>query len=176
MAITKKTGMVIVATAGVGKTYLGNKYPNQVCDLGVMDYTTTLKNTEHFSNEARKCIEHTNAEWPYNYFKAIKEKSQQHDIVCVAFLIEMLKSPEFADQLKKSGIKYKIAIPKMSAIESILERLKRRGNNDSFIKTIAETYPDVIIEFSKPEYSSIIIDDNEYLESALIREKLLQSS
>jgi len=169
----EKQGIVVVSPAAVGKTYLGQKYPKEVLDLGVMNFSTLVKNPESRISESKKNLLHTNPEWPHNYFKAIKEKREEYDIVCVAFLIELLTDAEFAKELRKNKIEYVIVLPKASDIPEIIQRMKDRGNSTEFIDVIEKAYPKIIREFSKPKYNSVFIGTGEYLEHALIRARLL---
>jgi len=179
MYFAGKKGTVVASTAAVGKTFLGLKYPKRVMDLGVMNFSSLKKNTESSTKEAVKNVEYGNPEFPQNYFKAINTEQNNYDLVLVAFLIELQRNPSFADELRNEhGVDFMIAIPKTSALKAIIKRMVDRGNNPTFIKYISETYPDIIKEFSKDKYDAnrIFIEDNEYLEDALVRENLFVPS
>jgi len=175
MYFAGKKGTVVASTAAVGKTFLGLKYPKRVLDLGVMNFSSLKKNTESSAKEAIKNVEYGNPEFPQNYFKAISTQQDKYELVLVAFLIELQKNPDFANELRdEHGVDFTIAIPKSSSLKAIIQRMVERGNNHHFIGFIAKTYPDVIKEFSKDKYDDnrIFIEDGEYLEDALAREKL----
>lgn len=169
MSTKKRFCIIIASPAGVGKTCIAGKYKN-VLDIAPGPFSSMKK---EIGNEESKNIEYTNPDWPHNYLKEINKQRTNYDIILVAFLIEILKNPDFLRLLKYYGIDFRAAIPNLSAIDAIIKRMEKRGNNSEFIRFYQSVYPDIIKEFSKPEYDSIIIQDNEYLEDALIRNKLL---
>ena len=56
----------------------------------------------------------------------------------------------------------------------IEQRLKDRENTEEFIGQVKDNFNIFIEEFSKEKYNQIIIDDGEFLEDALIKNKFLK--
>ena len=171
----RKDCVVVIAPACAGKTHLANLNP-RVLDLGPMEFTAIEECPEKDLAETQKDIIHTNPKWPLNYFNAIKAccQSGKYDIVCGAFLIELVEDPEFARLLEQSKLQFRIAIPNLTAADAIVQRMHKRGNNPNFISRVKNALPAIIAEFGKDKYNAIIINDDEFLEHALKRVGLLK--
>lgn len=170
-----KKAIIIAAFAGSGKSYVAKKYDN-VLDLESTYFKWENKGLEHLSVEERKGVtaRTLNKEWPDNYIKEIMTQQDNYDIIFIAPPHALLKAEGIANYFFENDIGFYIARPKNTAIKNIEERLRARGNNEDFINQVKKYSPAFIKEFSKPKYKSIIINDDEYLEDALLRLKFLE--
>lgn len=161
---------IIAAFAGSGKSYIAKKY-NKVLDLESTYFKWENEGLEHLSVEERKGITTRvlNKEWPNNYIQEIMLQRDNYDIIFIAPPHALLKAEGIANYFLENNIDFYIARPKDTAIKNIEERLRARGNNEDFIKLVKKYSPAFSEEFSKPKYKSIIINDDEYLEDALLR-------
>ncbi|MCA9338793.1 hypothetical protein KC939_00420 [Candidatus Saccharibacteria bacterium] len=165
-----KKATIIAAFAGSGKSYLAEKY-HGVLDLESSYFKWENKGLEHLSVEERKGITTRvlNREWPNNYIKEIVAQQDSYDIIFIILPHALLKTEKIADYFFENNIDFYIARPKITALETIVKRLKARGNNEDFINQVKNNFPVFIEEFSKPKYKSIVINNDEYLEDALLR-------
>jgi len=168
-------GTIVAAFAGVGKSYVGKKYEN-IIDLESTYFKWLENGIATLTEEERKGRKDRvlNPQWPYNYVREILIMRDSHDIVLTMLGHERLKSKEMFDYFDKYNIEYYVARPNLSAWPIIEQRLKDRGNTPEFIAQVKDNFEVFIEEFSKPKYKQIIIEDNEFLEDALIRYGLIK--
>lgn len=154
-------GIIIAGFAGVGKTTFANKY-NNVVDLEIMDfkwiYNEEINNIEKKKGYMRK---KRKEEWPYNYFEAIQKARFIYDIVLISTDNEIL------NLLNNNNLDYIISYPSANCKEEYLQRYKKRGNVNEFIKNVCETFDELIEELDSIKCEKIILNDNEYLEDKL---------
>jgi len=170
-----KKGIIVGAKAGVGKSYLGKKYDN-VLDLESTYFKWNTEGLEGLSEEERKGVKTRtlNPEWPQNYIDEIVKQRENYDIILTQLPHERLKNKEIADYFFEHNIEFYVAMPTESALETILERLRERGNGEDFVNEVRNNFPSFVEEFSKGKYKKIDINDDEYLEDALVRAGLLE--
>ncbi len=168
-------GTIIAAFAGVGKSYVGKKY-NNVIDLESTYFKWLDNGIATLTEEERKGRKDRvlNPEWPYNYVRDIMIERDSHDIVLIMLGHERLKSEKIFEYFDEHEIEYYVARPKITAWPIIEKRLIDRGNPPEFIQQVKDNFKVFIEEFSKPKYKQIIIEDNEFLEDALIKNGFLQ--
>ena len=157
--------MVIYGFAGIGKTYLGNKYKN-VIDLESSDYKWVYpKRIDGMDREQRKGLTERglNYEWPDNYLEAIVDANSKYDFVLVSQSIEILEELHFMK------IPYTLAFPKLELKEEYIQRCIDRGNQENFIWFIDRYYESLITKMMKKPDDKIILNKGEYLEDALIK-------
>lgn len=167
-------GIIISAFAGVGKTYVGRKYPN-VLDLESTYFKWLENGVAHLTEEERKGRKDRvlNPLWPQNYINEILKQKDYYDVVLIQLSHPRLANEQIFEFFNKNKIEYFIARPKLSGWRWIEERLKQRGNSDEFINQVKENFSIFVEEFSKPNYRQIIIDDGKFLEDALLTNKIL---
>ena len=167
-------GKIIAAFAGVGKTYVGKKYPN-VLDLESTYFKWLENGIAHLTEEERKGKKDRvlNPLWPQNYIDEILKQKDKYDIVLIQLSHPRLANEQIFEFFNKNKIDYYVARPKFSGWRWIEERLRSRGNTEEFINQVKNNFKIFIEEFSKPNYQQIIIEDGKFLEDALIANKIL---
>jgi len=170
-------GKIISAFAGVGKSYVGEKY-NNVLDLDWTYYKWLKLEDEKLSIEQRKgsTSRVPNPNWPQNYVDEIIKQKDNYDIVLIPPSHERLNTEYVFKYFDEHNIEYYVARPNLSGWKYIEKRLKDRGNTEQFISQVRENFNIFLDEFSKDKYNQIIIDDGKFLEDALIRDGFLKSS
>ncbi len=167
-------GKIIAAFAGVGKSYVGKKYPN-VLDLESTYFKWLENGVAHLTEEERKGRKDRvlNPLWPQNYIDEILKQKDRYDIVLIQLSHARLKNEQIFEYFDKHKIDYYVARPNLTGWKYIEKRLRDRGNTEEFVGQVRDNFKIFIEEFSKPKYNQIIIDDGKFLEDALIKYKLL---
>lgn len=167
-------GKIIAAFAGVGKSYVGKKYSN-VLDLESTYFKWLENGVSNLTEEERKGRKDRvlNPLWPQNYIDEILKQKDNYDIVLIQLSHKRLANEQIFEYFDKNNIKYFVARPKLSGWKFIEQRLRDRGNTEEFISQVRDNFKIFIDEFSKPKYNQIIIDDEKFLEDALLGEGLL---
>ncbi len=167
-------GKIIAAFAGVGKSYVGQKYPN-VLDLESTYFKWLENGVAHLTEEERKGRKDRvlNPLWPQNYIEEILKQKDKYDIVLIQLSHKRLKNEQIFEYFDKHKIDYYVARPNLTGWKCIEQRLRDRGNTEEFVGQVRDNFNVFIEEFSKPKYKQIIIDDGKFLEDALIKNKLL---
>lgn len=162
-------GVIISAFAGVGKTYVGEKYAN-ILDLESTYYKWLEDGVAHLTEEKRKGNKNRvlNPAWPQNYIDEILKQKDNYDIVLIQLSHERLNNQQIFEYFNEHKIEYYVARPLISGWEHIETRLRGRGNTEEFIEQVRNNFEIFIEEFSKDKYKQILIKDGEYLEKALI--------
>ena len=170
----KKECLIIAASAGVGKSYLGKKYKN-VLDLESSPFRWTNKGLENLSEGEQKGLDRgeLNPNWPQNYIDKLLISRNKYDIILIPIPHETMMAKEIGDYLTSQNMVFYIAMPTEESIETILKRLKDRGNEDDFVDYIRTNYPVIINEFTRDKCNLLTILDGEYLEDTLIRYGML---
>lgn len=168
-------GKIIAAFAGVGKSYVGKKYKN-VLDLESTYYKWLEDGVSHLTEEERKGNKNRvlNPEWPYNYIDEILKQRDNYDIILIQLSHPRLNNEQIFKYFDENGIDYYVARPNLSGWQAIENRLRQRGNKEEFIEQVRDNFKIFIEEFSKAKYNQIIIDDNDFLEDALIKNGFLE--
>ena len=167
-------GKIIAAFAGVGKSYVGQKYPN-VLDLESTYFKWLENGVAHLTEEERKGRKDRvlNPLWPQNYIDEILKQKDKYDIVLIQLSHKRLKNEQIFEYFDKHKIDYYVARPNLSGWKYIEQRLRDRGNTEEFVGQVRDNFNVFIEEFSKPKYKQIIIDDGKFLEDALLQEGFL---
>ena len=168
-------GQIIAAFAGVGKSYVGQKYPN-VLDLESTYFKWLENGVAHLTEEERKGNKNRvlNPLWPQNYIEEIFTQKDKYDIVLIQLSHKRLANEQIFEYFDENKIEYFVARPNLSGWEYIEQRLRERGNTEEFIGQVRNNFKIFIEEFSKPKYKQIIVDDGQFLEDALLKEGLLK--
>jgi len=151
-------GTVVAAFSGTGKTFVAARYPN-VLELDVGTFRFIDDAPADIPFEARKAMKsyEINPKWPKNYIDALRSGLKSYQMVLT------VHTPELDD----FGVEYARFVPKESAWDILEQRFRDRGNPERFIQIQKLRFQD---EKQLAEYeSNYIIDDNEYLEDALVR-------
>lgn len=159
--------IIICAFAGLGKTYLAQKYENIIdFDIGQFRYKNYGKTIEEQERQKATSHREKNEEYPNNYLSALKEVMKKDNIV---FLPADL---EIRDMLLKEKIKFVFIMPSVDSKEELVSRYKKRGNNEMFIKraiTDLENWSKLTYNYKK-----VVLPKNKYLEDYLIEKNLVQ--
>lgn len=152
-----KRSIILMGFPGVGKTYIKEKYKGSN-DLKVLD-----SDSSNFDK----------SDFPNNYINYIKEQIGKYDIIMVS------THAAVRDAIKNSMISricpIYICYPSLDIKDEWLERLLKRGNNETFIKLIDENYYNWIkdIEMNENDLIHIQINNpNSYLYNNLYKIKL----
>ncbi len=156
---------IICAFAGLGKTYLSQKYSN-VIDFDLQKfkyiYNENITNFEEYKGLSNKII---NKEWPQNYVKKLKEIMNKDKIILVP------ADEEVRQLLLLENISFVFVLPSFDSKDNLVERYKERGNSEKFIQRAIQNLIDW--HHLHYKYETIILKKNEYLEDYLLREKLI---
>ncbi len=168
-------GKIIAAFAGVGKSYVGEKYKN-VLDLESTYYKWLSNGMENLSEEERKGKANRilNPKWPQNYIDEIIKQKDNYDIVLIQLSHPRLQNEQIFQYFDKNKIDYYVARPNLSGWNYIENRLRQRGNSEEFILQVKDNFKIFIREFSRSKYKQIIIPDGKFLEDALILNKSIK--
>lgn len=169
-------GKIIAAFAGVGKSYIGKKYKN-ILDLESTYYKWLENGVAHLTEEERKGNKNRvlNPNWPKNYIAEIIRQKDNYDIVLIQLSHKRLNNEQIFEYFKENNIEFYVARPNLSGWKHIEQRLKNRGNTNDFIYQVKDNFEIFIEEFSKNTYNQIIIEDGEFLEDALIKNKFINT-
>ena len=167
-------GKIIAAFAGVGKSFIGKKYEN-ILDLESTYYKWLENGVANLTEEERKGNKNRvlNPNWPQNYIAEILKQKDNYDIVLIQLSHERLKNEQIFEYFNENKIEFYVARPNLSGWKYIEDRLRTRGNTEEFINQVKDNFEIFIEEFSKPQYNQIIIEDGEFLENALIKNKFI---
>lgn len=156
---------IICAFAGLGKTYLSQKYSNVIdFDLQKFKYicNENITNFEKYKGLNNKII---NKEWPQNYMKKLKEIMSKDKIILVP------ADEEVRQLLVLENISFVFVLPSLDSKDNLVERYIERGNSEDFIQRAILNLIDW--HHLKYKYKTIILKKNEYLEDYLLRENLI---
>ena len=167
-------GKIIAAFAGVGKSFIGKKYEN-ILDLESTYYKWLENGVANLTEEERKGNKNRvlNPNWPQNYIAEILKQKDNYDIVLIQLSHARLKNEQIFEYFNENKIEFYVARPNLSGWKYIEDRLRTRGNTEEFINQVKDNFEIFIEEFSKPKYNQIIIEDGEFLEKSLIKNKFI---
>jgi len=151
-----KQGKVVAAFPGMGKTFVAAKYKN-TADLDMGEYRWVYDGDPALPYEQRKAMRPfaQNPQWPQNYVDAVVLAKQTHDIVMVSFCPEI-------DYLIDCNF-----VPSKTAWSVLESRFRARNNPERFIEITKA-------RFENNRGVGIEIADDEFLENALKRHKILE--
>ena len=162
----KPKGIVVAGFGAIGKTWLGEHYPN-IIDMESGFYAHINKGFEQIDVEKRKGTTYrpANPQWPENYFKAIVEARKHYDVVLTSMHWDLLKFYE------DNNIPYYLAFPEQGSEQVLANRCYARGNNQNFTEKMIKNVK--IWNEKLKEYHPIkilLISKDEYLENVLKKE------
>ncbi|MFR0823449.1 MAG: hypothetical protein ACLU84_02500 [Clostridia bacterium] len=158
--------IVICAFAGLGKTFLSQKYANIIdFDIGPFKYENYCKNMEEQEKMKATPNRVRNKNYPQNYITALKKIIKLDNIVLVPADLEV------RNILKDEQIDFIFIIPSIDSKCELIARYRKRGNNEMFINRAIND----LENWSKVNYNykTIILSKGKYLEDYLIEKKLI---
>lgn len=159
-------GIIIAGFATVGKTFLSKKYKN-ILDLESSQYKYDYTGYENIDYEKLKGTfgRKENKEWPYNYYKAIKEEQNNYDIIFVQLNLQHL---EYFD---KNNIEYYIVYPSLDSWEWVKQRSIKRGNNRRWLNRLKNVFEEYYIASKKSKCKELFIVNEEISLEDILKEK-----
>ena len=159
---------IIISTfGGLGKTTFAKDHPDLAIDIEGIPYKYIYKNISHedlleADHEKYKGVpdRNINPQFPHNYVAKIRESIGKYKFILIVL------APDVLTELDRLGLEYIILYPNLNDKDVILDRLKKRGNNEAFIKKIdnilsnsdeleyikARLRPKRLIELGRNEY------------------------
>lgn len=99
-------------------------------------------------------------DWPNNYIQHIKDSDA--DVILVS------SHKEVRQALSDNNIFFFLAYPEMDCIEEYLERYRKRGSTEDFIKLVHENFYDWIFELQRQRNCAhLIMGPGQYLSDVL---------
>ena len=127
--------MIYSCFAGVGKTTLADIDSNFI-DLESSDYQ--WKYTSHFieDKEERKGIDEKVrlSEFPTNYVDEMERQLQEGKKVLIS------SQPMVLEEIRLRGLPFITVTPDSSLKEEYINRYKKRGNNEHFVKLLEDNF------------------------------------
>lgn len=167
--VNESIGILIGGFKAIGKTTLAKKYSN-VIDLESSNYEYIIdENIKKIPIEQRKGLKNRvkNPEYPLNYYNELIYNLKRKNIVLFAC------KPEVINLLNKNDINYYIVYPEEKILKEIIERCKRRGNNEEFVSRVKEVY---YADFPKDLKKVLWLQKGQYLEDVLIKHEILNDN
>ena len=154
---------VMSVFAGLGKTTVGNKYPN-ICDLQSSPYRCDYSNIKSEDYEKMKYDLNrvANSEWPNNYLNAILDAMKKYDLVLVPSNLDVRKL------LIDNNIDFAFVLPSYDSRDILLERYKIRKNNSNMIQSVMFNFDNWSRNQDDYTYPIYILDKNQYLEDLIL--------
>lgn len=129
----KKITNVILAFAGSGKTYIKEKY--KCSNIKILDSDSSCFDKTYF---------------PQNYIENIKSNIGKFDIILVSTHKDVRHEIFNSDIMDNAVVS--IVYPNINLKEMWIDRLVKRGNNDTFIKMISDNWNNWINEIINENY------------------------
>lgn len=129
----KKITNVILAFAGSGKTYIKEKY--KCSNTLILDSDSSNFDKRYF---------------PRNYIENIKSNIGKFDIILVSTHKDVRHEIFNSDIMDNAVVS--IVYPNINLKEMWIDRLVKRGNNDTFIKMISDNWNNWINEIINEDY------------------------
>lgn len=164
--VSENSGILIGGFKAIGKSTLAKKYSN-VIDLESSNFEYIIdENIKKIPIEQRKGLKNRikNPEYPLNYYNELISNLKRNNIVLFACKTEVV------NLLNKNHINYYIVYPEEKMLEEIIERCKKRGNNEEFISRVKEVY---YADFPKDLNKVIWLQKGQYLEDVLIQKEII---
>lgn len=147
--------MIVSAFAGVGKTTLAQKYSSDVIDLESGNYRWLNSDGTEQSKGTQRV---PNPRFPINYLEAIKAANQKYKVVLIS-QHEVIR--KCLDAVK---LDYILAYPDMGMKEEFIERYRKRGNNENFIRLISTEWEKWIQALDNVQtHNKIVLQQGQYL-------------
>ena len=134
--MNKNLGILIGGFKAIGKSTLAKKYSN-VIDLESSNFEYLMdEKLKRIPVEQRKGLKNRkkNPDWPLNYYNELISNLKKNHIVLFA------NKTEVVELLNENNIDYYIVWPEENMLDEIIERSKKRGNNEEFISEITNAY------------------------------------
>lgn len=160
---------VISVFAGLGKTYVGNKYAN-VCDLQSSPYRYDYTNISEADYEKMKYDSNMSIhpKWPQNYIQALKEAMIKYDLILVP------SNEDIRGILQENHIEFLFVLPSVDSRKILEERYRNRGNNAILIDSVLSYFDSWSRDQKDYSYPICILEKDKYLEDLLKELKLLK--
>lgn len=156
---------IIVSFACLGKTHFANKYPDRAIDIESLPYRYVVEGTSE-AIKADESLEYNDA-FPRNYVEDIVKAYGEHEYLFVVLSIPTLK------MLDDIGLEYTILYPDRSMVDVIIDRARRRGNNDTMLdilyKNLSTTTELELMESILNCKSYVFMKNDEYIEDLVDR-------
>ena len=157
--------IVVAGMAGVGKTFLSQKYSN-VIDLDHLyyKYSYAKEVMEEKSFEELKGFSEgrtNNPDWPQNYFAKFYEYIKDYDIVLLP------SAREIIDYLDEVNFEYFLCYPDVKSKDTYMKRYKNRGANETWMKKMDENFEDDVNYFESKKAKKVVLSGDETLEDKL---------
>ena len=162
-------GVIIAGFATIGKTFLSKKYPN-IIDLESSCYKYDYSDYQDIDHEKLKGTvgRKENKDWPYNYYKAMKEAQNKYDVVFVQLNAKHL---EYFD---KNTLEYYIVYPSLDSWQWVKQRSIKRGNNEEWLKRLKDVFEKYYILSEKSNCKKMfIVNEQISLENILKENKFI---
>lgn len=158
-----KKGIVMSVFAGLGKTVVGNIYPN-VCDLQSSPYRCDYTDVKDEEYEQLKCAKDRipHPEWPDNYVSAIKSAIEEYDVVLVP------SNQDIRELLSKNNIEFVFVLPSMDSKDMLEKRYRDRGNNEEMIQDVMKNFGLWSRDQKDYPYKIEILPKDQYLKDMLV--------
>lgn len=160
-------GILIGGFKAIGKSTLSKKY-SDVIDLESSNFEYLIDDElNKIPVEQRKGLKNRakNPEYPLNYYNALIYNFEKNKTVLFAC------KKEIVELLNKNNINYYIVYPKENMLEEIINRAKKRGNNEQFVSRITQVYYD---DYPKSTDKVIWLQKGQYLEDVLLEKGFLE--
>lgn len=119
------------------------------CGLKILDSDSSefswIYTTDGVKTDAR------NPHFPDNYIQHIKDRINTEDVIFVS------SHKVVRDALKEAGIEYYLVFPNFDLKEEWMERFKKRGSSEQFIKLISDNWETFINEMMEETFPKKII-------------------
>ena len=164
--MNKNLGILIGGFKAIGKSTLAKKYSN-VIDLESSNFEYLMdEKLKRIPVEQRKGLKNRkkNPDWPLNYYNELISNLKKNHIVLFA------NKTEVVEILNENNIDYYIVWPEENMLDEIIDRSKKRGNNEQFISRITEVYYD---DFPNSNDKVIWLKKGQYLEDVLIEKGII---
>lgn len=159
-------GILIGGFKAIGKSTLADKY-NDVIDLESSNFEYLISDElKKIPVEQRKGLKNRvkNPEYPLNYYNELIYNLEKDKTVLFAC------KKEIVELLNKNNIIYYIVYPEKNMLEEIINRAKKRGNNEQFVSRITQVYYD---DFPKSNDKVIWLQKGKYLEDVLLENGII---
>lgn len=157
--------------AGVGKTYLGQKY-DTIIDFDHLfykyNYSEELLESKTFEElKGFKEGRTLNPGWIKNYISKLLEYTEQYDIVLVP------SDREIVEYLQKENFEYFLCYPTAKSKKIYMKRYKNRNTNKEWIEKMNKNFEDDLRYFKSKKTKKIVLSGNETLEDKLKEMKII---
>lgn len=159
-------GILIGGFKAIGKSTLAKKY-RKVMDLESSNFEYIIDdNFKKIPVEQRKGLKNRikNPDYPLNYYNEILSKLRKNNIVLFA------PKPEVVELLRQNNIDYFVVWPEENMLDEIIEKSRKRGNNEEFISKITNVY---YRDYPKENDNVYWLKKGQYLEDVLKEKGLL---